>query len=142
MAAVIRERVDEWTGLAEENGATITLTSPESVRVLAVPTAVEQIIDNYIDNALSALDSGTSIEVSVSPSGNRVTVDVADDGKGITAEDAKRAFDRFWRGKATHQGTGLGLAIVRQLAEASGAEVKLIPHENRGTIARVTFESA
>ncbi|MGA1784964.1 MAG: ATP-binding protein [Pontimonas sp.] len=142
VAAVIRERVDEWTGLAEENGATITLTSPESVRVLAVPTAVEQIIDNYIDNALSALDSGTSIEVSVSPSGNRVTVDVADDGKGISPDDAKRAFDRFWRGKATHQGTGLGLAIVRQLAEASGAEVKLIPRENRGTIARVTFESA
>ena len=142
VAAVIRERVDEWTGLAEENGATITLTSPESVRVLAVPTAVEQIIDNYIDNALSALDSGTSIEVSVSPSGNRVTVDVADDGKGISPDDAKRAFDRFWRGKATHQGTGLGLAIVRQLAEASGAEVKLISRENRGTIARVTFESA
>ena len=142
VAAVIRERVDEWTGLAEENGATITFTSPESVRVLAVPTAVEQIIDNYIDNALSALDSGTSIEVSVSPSGNRVTVDVADDGKGISPDDAKRAFDRFWRGKATHQGTGLGLAIVRQLAEASGAEVKLISRENRGTIARVTFESA
>jgi len=142
LAKVVRERVDEWTGLAEENGATLTLSSPESVRVLAVPTAVEQIIDNYIDNALSALDGGKSIEVSVSTSGHRVTVEVADDGKGISAEDAKRAFDRFWRGNATHQGTGLGLAIVRQLAEASGAEVELIPRESRGTIARVTFESA
>jgi len=142
LAKVVRERVDEWTGLADENGATLTLISPESVRVLAVPTAVEQIIDNYIDNALSALDGGKSIEVEVSISGNRVTVDVADDGKGISAEDAKRAFDRFWRGNATHQGTGLGLAIVRQLAEASGAEVKLIPRESGGTIARVSFESA
>jgi len=142
LAKVVRERVDEWTGLAEENGATLTLSSPESLRVFAVPTAVEQIIDNYIDNALSALDGGKSIEVKVSVSGNRVTVDVADDGKGISAEDAKRAFDRFWRGNATHQGTGLGLAIVRQLAEASGADVELIPRESRGTIARVTFESA
>jgi signal transduction histidine kinase len=142
LAKVVRERVDEWTGLAEENGATLTLSSPESVRVLAVPTAVEQIIDNYIDNALSALDGGKSIEVNVSVNGNHVTVDVTDDGKGISAEDAKRAFDRFWRGNATHQGTGLGLAIVRQLAEASDAEVKLIPRESGGTIARVSFESA
>jgi len=48
--------------------------------------------------------------------------------------------DRFWRGNATHEGTGLGLAIVRQLAQAIGGAVRLLPGDSGGTIAKVTFE--
>ena len=138
-SAVVAERVTEWSGLAEESGVTLTMNAPDQAWVMAVPTAVEQIVDNYIDNALSALDDGGTINVSVEVSAGFVTIDVIDDGKGISPADAPRAFDRFWRGNATHQGTGLGLAIVRQLAEASNARVELIPRSPKGTIARVIF---
>lgn len=141
-SAVVAERVTEWSGLAEESGVTLTMNTPDQAWVMAVPTAVEQIVDNYIDNALSALDDGGTINVSVEVSAGFVTIDVIDDGKGISPTDATRAFDRFWRGNATHQGTGLGLAIVRQLAEASNARVELIPRSPKGTIARVIFEKS
>lgn len=140
-AAVVHERVAEWSGLAEESGASLTAHTPSNAWAMAVPTAIEQIVDNYIDNALSALAEKGSIEVSVSIGDGTVTIEVADDGKGISADDAHRAFDRFWRGNATHQGTGLGLAIVRQLAQASNATVELVPRSPRGTIARVTFDA-
>lgn len=139
-STVVSERVAEWSGLAEETGATLTVSAPDHAWVMAVPTAVEQIVDNYIDNALSALGEDGRIEVSVDVSDGYVTIDVADDGKGISPSDAPRAFDRFWRGNATHQGTGLGLAIVRQLAEASNARVELLPRSPRGAIARVIFQ--
>jgi signal transduction histidine kinase len=58
---------------------------------------------------------------------------VSDDGPGIPAEDAERAFGRFSRldnarnrtGEEGVQGSGLGLAIVRSTAEAHGGSVSL-----------------
>jgi signal transduction histidine kinase len=141
-AQVVRERVAEWTSLAEEAGITLRLSASEPAPVLAVPTAVEQIVDNYIDNALSVLDDGGTITVSLNTDGERVTIAVSDDGPGLSGSDAARAFDRFWRGSSTTEGTGLGLAIVKQLAQASGATVSLAPRQPRGTIASVSFERA
>jgi signal transduction histidine kinase len=139
LAAVARNRVKEWTDLAEESSVTVSVSIPDQALVLAVPTAVEQVIDNFIDNALSVLGSGGTISVTVAEDGDFWAVAVVDSGPGITAEAAQRAFDRFWRGSSTYGGTGLGLAIVRQLTRASGGDATIGPAENGGTIARATF---
>lgn len=142
VVAIARERVANWESLAEEQGVRLTLTAPTSARVTAVPTAVEQIIDNFIDNALSVTPQGGRIEVTIEREPDAYLVRVRDTGPGISAEGAVRAFDRFWRGSASHEGTGLGLAIVRQLAEASGGRAWLASHPDQGTIASVRFPSA
>ncbi|MEK9536465.1 MAG: sensor histidine kinase [Aquiluna sp.] len=139
-AEVVRQRVEEWSSLAEEAGIALSCQAPQSARALAVPTAIEQIVDNFIDNAISILSKGGAIDVTVTEELSYVVISVADNGPGISAADAHRAFDRFWRGNATHEGTGLGLAIVRQLAQASGGSVSLTPGETGGTVARVTLE--
>jgi len=139
-AQVVNQRVEEWSSLAEEAGIALTCTTPSSAYALAVPTAIEQIVDNFIDNAISILSDGGSINVTVTEEISYVVIAVSDDGPGISVADANRAFDRFWRGNATHEGTGLGLAIVRQLAQASGGSVSLQPRESGGTIAKVTLE--
>ena len=51
------------------------------------------------------------------PDAGWVELHVIDEGPGMSAEDRRRAFDRFWQGPGTRGGhSGLGLAIVRQLA--------------------------
>ncbi|MGW2425405.1 sensor histidine kinase [Streptomyces sp. NPDC001709] len=51
---------------------------------------------------------------------------VIDEGPGMTEDQRRRAFDRFWRAPdADHDGTGLGLPMVRQLTRAGGGEVTL-----------------
>ena len=64
---------------------------------------------------------------------------VVDDGTGMNAEDASRAFDRFWRGDPARArtGTGLGLAITRSIAEAHGGRASLESHPGSGTTVRV-----
>lgn len=142
LVSVVTDRVENWRSLAEESGVDVSVSLPESARVWAVPTAIEQIIDNYIDNALSVMPGGGTLEIRVSTTQETATIDVVDSGPGIDPEAASRAFDRFWRGRATHEGTGLGLAVVRQLASLSGAKVALEPGSPSGTIARVAFERA
>jgi len=76
--------------------------------------------------------------------GGVVEIHVVDEGRGMAAEDRRRAFDRFWRGNGSRAGagSGLGLAIVRQLASASGAEAELLEAPGGGVDAVVRIPPA
>ncbi len=142
LGKIAAERVSHWESLAEEQQVSLHLSGPSSALVKAVPTAVEQIIDNFIDNALSVTARGGEIEVTISRLPDGWALTVRDTGPGISAQSADRAFDRFWRGSATHEGTGLGLAIVKQLVEASGGSARLEPHPEKGAVATALFRAA
>ena len=68
-------------------------------------------------------------------------LDVADDGPGMTAEQAQRVFERFYRADAARNrasgGTGLGLAIVAGLVAAHGGQVSLKTAPGEGADFRV-----
>ena len=140
VAAVARERVESWRALAEERGITMAFDGETSALARAIPSATEQIVDNYIDNAIAHSPSGTAVLVRVRRTTASVIVEVIDSGSGLTVEQCERAFDRFWRADSTTEGTGLGLAIVKHLAELGGATVSLSPRSREsGVIASVTF---
>ena len=136
---VVQDRMELWTPLAEERGITVTLDAPGSARCAVVEGGLEQIVDNFMDNAISVSPDGSQIMVRVTVSGERVVLDVEDSGPGLTDEQRELAFDRFWRGPAStgESGSGLGLAIVRQLAVASGGEAELLGSPGGGVRARV-----
>lgn len=137
--AIVRERVEHWRPLAQESGVTVEAEAHSAHPVLAVPTAAEQIIDNFIDNALTVSPPGGSIVVRVLDDRRWTTIHVLDDGPGMAPEQTERAFERFWRGTADGAGHGLGLAIVAQLASASGATVRLTNRPEGGIDASARF---
>jgi signal transduction histidine kinase len=66
---------------------------------------------------------------------------VKDSGIGISKEDQKHLFERFFRGhNATHiQGTGLGLNIVTKYVELMNGSINFTSEENKGTTFLLTF---
>ncbi|NBU38746.1 MAG: sensor histidine kinase, partial [Actinobacteria bacterium] len=136
---MVRDRVEMWGPLAEEQGITISVRVPTSARCAVVEGGLEQILDNYIDNAMSVAPQGSEIGIEVINDDGHVQIDVSDRGPGLTDEQRDYAFDRFWRGPASTgvNGSGLGLAIVRQLAVASGGEADLLGNPGGGIRARV-----
>jgi signal transduction histidine kinase len=97
---------------------------------LGDPVAVEQILDNLRENALS--HGGPQVSIEALREGERVVVRIVDDGPGIPADEHERIFERFYRARAaTAPGTGLGLAVVRQLGRAMGGEVTLASEPGR-----------
>jgi signal transduction histidine kinase len=143
VTAVVTERAAIWAPLADERGVTLAAKAQQTIVALAVPGALEQIVDNYIDNALNAGGSGNEITVSAGREGGWATIHVTDRGPGMPADQLQHAFDRFWRSSsASHEGSGLGLAIVRQLAEASGGEVALANRSDGGLDACVRLPLA
>ncbi|MFD0503190.1 sensor histidine kinase [Streptomyces chiangmaiensis] len=131
--AVVADRAAIWTAFADEQHVDIIVSGATSIRVWAVPGALEQIIDNLLSNALRVSTPGTAITlatVTARREGGRTLpvaeLHVIDQGPGMTEAERQRAFDRFWRAPdADHDGTGLGLPMVQQLTRASGGEVTL-----------------
>jgi two-component system, OmpR family, sensor kinase len=112
--------------------------------VIGDDARLRQVIGNLMSNALTHTPDGTPIEVSVSsgtldPQAGDFTpaaiLDVIDHGPGMTTEQARRAFERFYRADQARTrakgGSGLGLAIVRALVVTQGgvASVRTAPGE-------------
>lgn len=134
------DRVDTWSAVARDQEVTVALSSSNGDAVTAVaPGAVDQILDNLIDNAVAAAPPGSTVTVSVEQGDDCHVLAVSDRGPGLSDEDKQRATDRFWRGDEGRAGTGLGLAIVRSLAEAHGGRVLLLDVEGGGLKVEVTF---
>ena len=140
---VVRHRLEMWSPLASERGIDFTVEAPAEAMCAVVDGALEQIVDNFIDNALGVAPDNSVIAISVSRESGKVFIDIADEGPGLSNDQLLLAFERFWRGKHTENapGTGLGLAIVKQLAVASGGDAMLMqrPDGAAGVVARVVL---
>ena len=140
-AEAVRERAGMWRPLAEERGVSIAVAGDESAVCATVAGGVEQVLDNYIDNALSVSPPGSTVTLATVRKGDVVVVEVVDEGIGLDAVQRERAFDRFWRapGATARSGSGLGLAIVRQLMVACGGDAELLEAPGGGVRAVATF---
>ena len=146
--AAIDERVAVWSPLADETEVHLVgVGGGDGVRVDVVEHGLEQILDNLIANALEVAPTGTEVVVRAEPSAARgtgwVTLSVTDSGRGMTAAESARAFERFWRApQAPSGGSGLGLAIVRRLAEISGGTASIEHPDAGGLRVAVTLRRA
>ena len=140
LADVVAGRVASWGPLAGHRAVTIAPSGPPEARVMAIPGAVEQILDNLISNALAVAPDGSTIAVRWDDAGE---LHVVDAGPGLSADQRAQALEPFWRAPgAKPGGTGLGLALVRRLAEASGGDVRLDAAAPTGIDAVVTLPNA
>ncbi|HEY5170876.1 MAG TPA: ATP-binding protein [Acidimicrobiia bacterium] len=143
VAAVAGDRLDVWQDVVGEKNVALVAALPRAAWARAVPGAVEQLVDNLVDNALAVSPPGSSITVRVESTKAGVELHVIDQGPGLEAASRERAFDRFWRGPdAAPTGSGLGLAIVRRLAEASRGTARLEPGAAGGLDAIVVLPAA
>ena len=141
-AQTARERFENWEALASEQGVSIVLDVPESAYIFAIPGALEQVIDNYIDNALEVVPVNSTIKVEITCDADLTKISVIDQGPGIPEADIAKAFNRFWRARSDTHGSGLGLAIVERLVTASGGRAELVNLSPHGLSADAYFPSA
>lgn len=98
---------------------------------------LKQLVLILADNALSYTPPPGEVRISLRGDGGQTVLRVEDDGIGISAETAARAFERFYRGVEAQRldpaGTGLGLSIARWIVERHGGSIALEPVTPRGT---------
>ncbi|MBV9663677.1 MAG: HAMP domain-containing histidine kinase [Actinobacteria bacterium] len=107
---------------------TVNLVAAESVEVVGDRGRLRQVFDNLLSNVRAHTPPGTVASVYVRREDDRAVIEVSDDGPGMSAEQASRAFERFYRADPSrsrlHGGAGLGLAIVAAIVETHGGTVE------------------
>jgi signal transduction histidine kinase len=124
-SALLRERLEAWRPLADEQGVTLAAQLDGPLAVRAAPGRLAQVLDNLLSNAVEASPHGGTVTLSALAAPPWVELHLSDEGPGLAPEQRARAFDRFWRAGSGGGGSGLGLAIVRRLVTADEGEVEL-----------------
>ena len=119
----------------------ITNRVPAGQVVYGDELALGRVVVNLLDNAVRACGPGGSIDVSAreqTRQGRRgVALTIADDGRGMTDEERRRAVERFYQSDREGSGrAGLGLAMVREIILAHHGQLDIDSAPGRGT--RVT----
>jgi len=100
-------------------------------------------INNLLSNAVKYSDKDPAIEIEGSTENNNVCIKVADNGIGISKNDQKHVFDKFYRASSgnihKYKGLGLGLYYVKKIAEAHDGDVAVNSKPGKGSIFTVTI---
>jgi signal transduction histidine kinase/DNA-binding response OmpR family regulator len=120
-------------GKRQQLGIYVAPTLPPA---LADANKLRQVIGNLLTNAHLYTPEGGKIHIGAEADRAWVRIVVADSGIGMTADEARRVFDRFYRAPGRSggvPGTGLGLAIVKSLVDLQGGEVKVASRPGHGS---------
>lgn len=115
------EIVDRIQKFNENQGTNIKLQYDQNVEVCADESKIEQVICNFIYNAINYSSPSSLIRVVQEVNGDVVRISVIDEGIGIKEEDLKVIWERYYRVDKAHKrsskGSGLGLSIVKGILE-------------------------
>ena len=123
---------------AKETGLELSSSIEPGTRVFADEGALEQIMTNYVENAVKYTPGGGRVILAATTLEGFFRAEVRDTGPGISAEYRERVFERFFRvdqGRSREVGgTGLGLSIVRNLAAQMDGVVGVDSGESSGAV--------
>jgi signal transduction histidine kinase len=97
---------------------------------------LEQVLNNLIGNAVKYSPPGGTITIGARRRHDSVVVAIRDQGIGISSEDQRHLFERFYRGNASGgsvTGLGLGLYVTRRIVEAHGGTIEVHSRPGEGS---------
>ena len=138
----VEELCKSFTPMANEHRVMLEMQC-ETLCVHMSQKHVEQLIGNLISNAIKYNHEGGTVDVLIRRQENLLVITVEDSGIGISKEDEKHIFERFYRvdkGRSRKiGGTGLGLSIVKHIARYYHGKIDLFSRENIGTTITITL---
>ncbi|WP_436854089.1 two-component system histidine kinase PnpS [Staphylococcus caeli] len=143
LSEVAENTVKNMQTIAEDKNITIVNEIDTDIVIDANKDKVAQVALNLLSNAVSYSKESSEVIVRVYKEANRRIMEVQDFGIGISKEDQKHIFERFYRvDKARSRdsgGTGLGLSITKHIMEAHNGRINVFSKPNEGSTFRVTF---
>lgn len=137
IADVVSSAVDQTVTIAEGKSATVSVRVDPNLVVWGDPRLLVMCLQNLITNAISYSPAGSRVGVGARRQGDVVEISVTDQGIGISEEDQKRIFERFYRVDSARSrntgGTGLGLSIVRHVVENHGGDIAVWSQLGKGS---------
>lgn len=107
--------------LVEDSCITLSSDIEQDVRIIGNEDLIQQATANLLSNAVRYTPESGSIRISLTREKGSACIAVTDTGIGISEENLKKVFSRFWRAdEARNQssgGLGIGLSLVKEIAD-------------------------
>lgn len=134
VAAMIRNMLQSAQILFEQKQVRLIYEVKEPVYVWADEYRLEEVMNNYISNALNHVEGENIIKITIQKQSDRVRVGVFNTGKPIPEQDIGRIWDKFYKvDKARtreYGGSGVGLSIVKAIMESMHRNYGAVNYEN------------
>ncbi|MGU3432354.1 sensor histidine kinase [Actinomycetes bacterium M1A6_2h] len=139
---IAADAVHDAKAVAPERSIELVIIEGSNVpEVTGDDARLRQVVGNLVSNALRHTPGEASITVSVGTVGDRAVLEVRDTGPGLSADDAERVFERFYRTDDSRTresgGSGLGLSIVAALVSAHRGAVSVDSSPGSGAAFRI-----
>jgi two-component system OmpR family sensor kinase len=122
---------------ADNKDIALTVNQLEDVHVKGDELKLRRMFYNIVENGIKYTPKGGKVDVASSADDGFVRVDVKDTGVGISEEDIKYVFDRFYqadRSRRREGGSGLGLSISKWIAEAHKGSIQVESQVSKGSL--------
>jgi signal transduction histidine kinase len=135
---LLKELQDHYQPQAQQKGITLSFDLPPKLPVLIGDRdKILVALHNLIGNALKYTEAGGEITLRCEWGAGTFRVEVADTGIGMSEEDARKIFDKFYRAKDERiskiTGSGLGLSLAREVIRLHGGDIAVESRLNEGS---------
>ncbi|HWA34849.1 MAG TPA: HAMP domain-containing sensor histidine kinase, partial [Cyclobacteriaceae bacterium] len=139
----IRQVLNNYDFHLKNNGFEYEIKCAPDLKIAADKEAFTEALINLVDNAIKYSDKKKHIEISTRRENDFGLVSVKDSGVGISTNDQKHIFDKFYRvssgNLAKSRGTGLGLSLVKQLMDLQHGRITVDSRPGAGSTFTLFF---
>ena len=137
MSDLMTDSIRMVSGLAENKSIEIEVFIDRDVGLIVDKELMIRVLQNLLSNSLKFSPTGSRIGISASKEGNYAVIKVKDEGPGISVEEQKLIFDRYYQVKSgdahtRKMGTGLGLSFCLAIVQAHGGTIDVKSEWGRG----------
>ena len=115
----------------------VTLNAKEDITILGDADMLKQLMNIHLENAVKYSKDGSLIEIRVWKDEKNAYISIQDHGVGISTDDQKMIFDRFYRADKSRNkeipGNGLGLSIASWIAQAHNGTIQVESTPDEGS---------
>ena len=131
----IKHTLEDYKILFDNKNIKLSITIEEDISIYANEALIMRMIDNLLSNALKYAE--TEVTVCLAKR-NRIILEVADDGIGISDNEKKHIWDRFYkvdksRTTTEDNSSGLGLSITKKILELHDGRIAVLDNKPKGT---------
>ncbi|MCP1110692.1 two-component system sensor histidine kinase VanS [Lachnospiraceae bacterium PF1-21] len=134
LTELVREVVNSMEIMIRQKEAVLCFKTEEDIYAWADPYKIEQVVRNYLSNALQHLDGDKVIEVKINQHEDKLRVSVFNTGSPISEEDINHIWDMFYKADKArtraYGGNGIGLSIVKAIMDSLHQEFGVTNYDN------------